>query len=167
MVGGTLPRDLDGYSLPEYPDGPERRHTKWRPQGFRLEHSALGMSECQCPCRIAHPHYLVDDCEPNSKRAGVVAIGTVGMSQYMLPLCGVCAAAQLHGRWREAAWERDRWRTASTGFGTFGAVVALLGSVVGAPFGYPAAGLWLAGGVGLAAAYAAFERWYYDRKAPR
>ncbi|MGA5100426.1 hypothetical protein ACPCAC_24070 [Streptomyces lavendulocolor] len=162
-----MARDLDGYMLPDYPDGPARRHTKWHPGGFELEHRALGEIECRCPCRIAHPHHLVDDCENTARRVGAVAIETIGMSQYILPLCAVCAAAQLHGRWNDAMQQRDGWRRACTGIGQFAVLVGIIGCLVGVPFGYTLAGLWLGAGVGIAGAYAAFVRWRYEQKASR
>ncbi|WP_159053225.1 hypothetical protein [Streptomyces regalis] len=110
---------------------------------------------------------MVDECD-NAKGVATVQVGTVGMSTYLLMVCSVCAAAQLHGRWRVAAEERDTWRyKASIGFGGFAALTALVGTLVGAPLGYETAGIWLAGGVGLAAAYASFERWNYDRRASK
>ncbi|MGW1804350.1 hypothetical protein [Streptomyces sp. NPDC002078] len=89
------------------------------------------------------------------------------MSHHFLPLCAVCAAAQLHGRWREARWEREGWKIASEGIGKFAVLVAVVGTLAGAPLGHMNAGLWLGAGIGIAAAYVAFERWYYERKAPR
>ena len=97
----------------------------------------------------------------------IVGIGTVGMGQYLLQLCAVCAAAQLHGRWHEARRERDGWRAGCQGIGQFAVVVAIIGTFVGAQFGHMNAGLCLGAGVGTAAAYAAYERWHYERKAPR
>ncbi|MFG2278777.1 hypothetical protein ACGFNQ_08840 [Streptomyces asoensis] len=159
-----MPRDLDGYLLPDSPDGPDRRRTTWRPEGFELHSQALAMKECQCPCRIAHPQYLVEDCEHAAKRVAIVGIGTVGMSQYILPLCAVCAAAQLHGRWRKASRERDGWRVDAQSIGQFAVITAVVGTLVGAPLGYLTAGVWLGVGVGIAAAYVAYERWSYERR---
>ena len=162
-----MPRDLDGYMLPDLPGGPDRRHTIWRPQGFELHAQAMAMNECQCPCRIAHPHHLVEDCQNTAKRVAAVGIGTVGMEHYILPLCAVCAAAQLQGRWQKASRERDRWRVDSQSIGQFAVITAVVGTLVGAPLGYLAAGVWLGAGVGIAAAYVAYERWRYERNAPR
>lgn len=162
-----MPRDLDGYMLPDLPDGPDRRRTIWSPEGFELHSQAMAMNECQCPCRIAHPYYLVNDCQNTAERVAAVGIGTVGMGHYILPLCAVCAAAQLHGRWRKASRERDGWRVASEGIGKFAVLMAVVGTLIGVPLGYPNAGVWLGAGVGIAAAYAAYERWHYERKVSR
>ncbi|WP_405646637.1 hypothetical protein [Streptomyces sp. NBC_00019] len=162
-----MPRDLDGYMLPDRSDGPDRRRTTWRPEGFELHHRATAEVECQCPCRLAHPNYLVEDCQITAQRVAIVGIGTVGMSQHILQLCAACSAAQLHGRWREARWEGEGWRFACEGIAKFAVLVAVVGTFVGAPLGHMNAGLWLGAGVGIAAAYAAFERWHYRRKTPR
>jgi hypothetical protein len=43
-----------------------------------------------------------------------VAIWSDGLSTIILPLCAACAAAQLHGRWKDARADAAAWKYAES-----------------------------------------------------
>jgi hypothetical protein len=66
------------------------------------------------------------------------------MSTLALPLCSICAAAQLHDRWQEAKADAAAWKYAEDASLPLAVVVAVVALVIDS---WPAAGI--AGGLAL------------------
>lgn len=125
-----MARDLDGYTTADC-NGKDQRRTTWYPYGFELTRKAAAYP-CACPCRIAHPNYLADSCDQEARvTVAEVAVGSVGMGTHVLPLCGVCAAAQLHDRWRDAEADAAAWKYAESAPVVVAVLVAIAAVVIG------------------------------------
>lgn len=153
-----MARDLDGYVVPGS-DGKQVRRTTWHPYGLELERRPLG-HRCACPCRIAHPNYLADVCDQDAQQAvAEVAIWQQLQETRILPLCAVCAAAQLHGRWQDAEADVAAWRHAEKAPVSVATLVVVIAIIFGS---WPVAGI--AGGLILSTGVLSFA---HDRARKR
>lgn len=122
-----MARDLDAYTVPGA-GGKGVRRTDWNPWGIELERKASSLP-CACPCRLAHPHHLADGCDQTAPSVAHVAVGSAGPGSILLPLCAACAAAQLHGRWKDAKADVAAWKYAESA-PALAAVLAVIVAVV-------------------------------------
>lgn len=144
-------RDLEGYTVPNIAGEPQR-HCSW-PDYYPLHLSSTG-TRCLCPCRIAHPQALQNECQDGTLAVGVAITATYQQTQHLLPLCAPCYAAQVDARWRVKYREEFAWRKGLLPLPGLGILAVLLGWLVPS---WPI--VEVGGGVLLSAAIVYVTRW--------
>lgn len=159
-----MPRDLDSFTVPDEAGGPGRRVTEWQPGDLRV---GIGFGNtCGCPCRIAHPSLLDEQCVPDALAVGAVAVDTStdAAEPTLLPLCGPCAAAQVSRFRDEAEQEWSLWSAAVRELAGYGAIAGLAALLLAVALGDFAYGVWFVCGLLFARGVVAFELWRLGRR---